>query len=51
MKSTIFNRLFMISLFICFIIQTGYSKSNYVPHVHGRQEIEPIQQRIQQGFL
>ena len=29
MKSTIFNRLFMISLFICFIIQTGYSKSNY----------------------
>ena len=29
MKSTIFNRLFMTSLFICFIIQTGYSKSNY----------------------
>ena len=29
MKSTIFNRLFTTSLVICFIIQTGYSKSNY----------------------
>ena len=29
MKSTIFNRLFITSLFICFIIQNSYSKSNY----------------------